>query len=304
MIKVGILEAASSHGAQLVRILLQHPDVEIAWAQSSVAQGLLSSVIKGIVGDTSMSFCRVALGAVDVVINCSPTPVQPEFIAAIAADPSKVRVIETCVSDVSDQYVYGLCELNRKALVRGALLARQPSPLAMAVELSLLPLARHLMLNSPARVSAAVGVGGSECISQRGAGSLPESDEIASALRLVQSSFFHQVDIVEMRCAGVHGLMTIASIPCSMSLGELCDMYEKTFDDHNFVHVCREPVDTRDIAGTNKCLLHLDKHGDILQISCVLDPKIKGTAGNTVHIMNLMFGLHECTGLNLISTVD
>lgn len=304
MIKVGILEASTSHGAQLVRILLHHSDVEIVWAQSSVAQGLLNSVIKGIKGDTDLSFCRVAIGAVDVVINCSATPVQPEFIAAIASDPSKVRVIETCATEISDQYVYGLCELNRKALVRGALLARQPSALAMAVELSLLPLAKHLMLNAPVSVSAATGVGGDEYISQRGSGALPECGEIASALRLVQSSFYQSVDIVEMRCGGARGLMTITSIPCAMSVGELRDLYEKSYEDHNFVHVSHDAVDTRDVAGTNKCMLHLDKSGDMLRVTCVLDPRIKGSAGNIVHIMNLLFGLHECTGLNLISTID
>ncbi len=297
MIKVGILEAATAHGAELVRILLNHPDIQLEWAQSSVTQGPVAATVRGIAGDTTMSFCRLPLAPVDIIINCSQEPVSSESVAAIAADPAKVRIIETAATDLPDTFVYGLCELNRKALVRGAMTARHVTPLAMAVELALLPLAKHLMLNSPVRVAASVGTNGPRTISRRAGGTLPECDEIASAMRLAQSSFFQPVDIVEMRCGGTEGLMAVVSVQCSMPVGEVRPLYEKCYDDHNFVFVSHDAVDTRDVLGTNKCLLHVDKDGDMLRITSVLDPRVKGAAGNTVHILNLMFGLHERTGL-------
>ena len=297
MIKVGILEAATAHGAELVRILLNHPDVQLEWAQSSVAQGALSSTVRGIAGDTAMNFCRLPLAPVDVIINCSPVPVSAESVAAIATDPAKVRIIETAATESPDTYVYGLCELNRKALVRGAMTARPVSPLAMAVELALLPLAKHLLLNSPVSVAATVGTNGPRAISRRAGGMLPECEEIASAMRLAQSSFFQPVDIVEMRCGGTEGLMAVVSVQCSMPVGEVRPLYEKCYDDHNFVFISADPIDTRDVLGTNKCLLHVDKDGDTLRVTAVLDPRVKGAAGNTVHILNLMSGLHERTGL-------
>ena len=304
MIKVGILEAASATGAQLVRILLHHPDVHIVWAQSSLAQGPLSATIRGIAGDTDLSFTRSAFSPVAVIINCSTAPVTGDFVASIAADPAKIRIIELAATDLPDTFIYGLCELNRKALVRGALTARNPTPLAMAVELALLPLAKHLMLTAAVNVAATVGVAATKGISRRGMGMLPESEEIASALRLAQSSFYQQIDIVEMRAGGADGLMAIITLPTAMPLGSLLALYEETYSDHNFTFVSREPIDTRDVLGTNKCLLHLDKNSDTLRITVALDPRIKGTAGNAVHILNLLFGLHECTGLNLIASSD
>jgi len=304
MIKVGILEAASAQGAELVRILLNHPDVELEWAQSSLAQGPIAASIRGITGETAMAFSRQIISPVDVIINCSSTPVAAESIAAAAADPAKVKIIEMSASELPDCFVYGLCEMNRKALVRGAMAAHNPSPLSMAVELALLPLAKHLMLNSSISVSAAVGINGTSAISRRGVGYIPECDEIAAALRLVQSSFSQHIDIVEMRCGGAEGLMAVVSVQCPLPVGELRPLYEKAYEDHNFTFVSTEAVDTRDIAGTNKCLLHLDKQDDILRVTAVLDPRIKGSAGNAVHLLNLMFGLHERIGLALISVPD
>lgn len=303
MIKVGILEASSAVGSSLVRILLNHPDVEIAWAHSSVAQGPLSSAIRGISGETDMTFSRHDLLAVDAIINCSSASVDSDFLAAIACDPAKVRIIELC-ADVSDSFTYGLCELNRKTLVRGALTARSVSPLAMAVELALLPLAKNLMLNAPISVAAAVGVGATHSISRRGTGRMPEADEIADAMRVAQSSFYQPIDIVEMRCGDTGGLMAVVSTQCTMPVGELRPIYESCYSDHNFTFISNEPVDTRDVIGTNKCLIHIEKDGNLLRATSVLDPRVKGAAGNAVHILNLMFGLHERTGLNLISSCE
>lgn len=304
MIKVGVLEAATAIGAELIRILLNHPDVELQWAQSSVVQGALSAYIRGITGETDLSFCRMALGEVDAIINCSPVPVSAEMLAGVARNPANVKIIEMAATELPDTYAYGICELNRKTLVRGCMTARHVSPLAMAVELALFPLAKHLMLNSQISVAATIGVSGTRAISRRGSGRLPECGEIADAMRLVQSSFFGNVDIVEMRSGGADGLMAVISMPCPMPIGEIRPLYEKAYEDHSFTYVREDIVDTRDVAGTNKCLLHLDKVDDTLHITAVLDPRIKGGAGNAVHMLNLMFGLLERTGLAIKATPE
>lgn len=302
MIKVGILEASTAQGAELVRILLHHPDVQIVWAHSSVAQGPATSYIHGITGETDLHFGKQTSGHVDVIINCSTQALTPEALATMDVDRANLRLIEMCATNIPDACDYGLCELNRKALVRGAMTARSATPLAMAIELALLPLAKHLMLNSPVAVAATCGVGGHHCISRRRAGNLPEAAEVADALRLAQSSFYQNINIVEMLAGGLSGLMAVVSMRCTMHLSEIYKLYEESYSDHNFVYVCSEPVDTRDVTSTNKCLLHLDKDDDILTVTAVLDPAVKGGAGNAVHIMNLMFGLHERTGLNLITS--
>ncbi|MDE6269785.1 MAG: hypothetical protein K2M12_02885, partial [Muribaculaceae bacterium] len=116
--------------------------------------GPISTYIRGISGDTDLHFERLALGPGDAVINCSNVAVTPEFLSSAAADPDQVRLIEMCARAGGDQSGYGLCELNRTPLVRGARHAHCPTPLAMAVSLALLPLAKNLLLNSPINISA------------------------------------------------------------------------------------------------------------------------------------------------------
>ena len=81
---------------------------------------------------------------------------------------------------------------------------------------------------------------------------------------------------------------------------KLCEDY---YDDHNFTFVVNHEPDASDVNNTNKCLLNLQSDGDKLKITAVIDGLLKGTAGNAVHIMNLLFGLHERVGLALKAQV-
>jgi N-acetyl-gamma-glutamyl-phosphate reductase len=99
-------------------------------------------------------------------------------------------------------------------------------------------------------------------------------------------------------------LAVTARLKCGVDLEALKELYEQYYDDHNFVFVMSRPVATVDVVNTNKCLITLDKdeHTGIVTIHAVMDLLLKGAAGNAVHVMNLMFGLHERAGLALKGT--
>ena len=65
------------------------------------------------------------------------------------------------------------------------------------------------------------------------------------------------------------------------------------------MHVVDEPIDLKQVVNTNKCLLHLEKHGDKLLVVSCIDNLLKGASGTAVHNMNLLFNLKETTGLIL-----
>ena len=66
-----------------------------------------------------------------------------------------------------------------------------------------------------------------------------------------------------------------------------------------FTFVTNKNIDLKQVVNTNKCLLHLEKHGKKLLILSVIDNLLKGASGQAVQNMNIMFGLDEKTGLNL-----
>ena len=88
-------------------------------------------------------------------------------------------------------------------------------------------------------------------------------------------------------------------VDCPVSIEEVRKLYEDYYDDHNFTFVTDKAPDLKDVVNTNKCILHLDKVGDKLLITSVIDNLLKGASGTAVHNMNLLFGLQERIGLNL-----
>ena len=91
-----------------------------------------------------------------------------------------------------------------------------------------------------------------------------------------------------------------ASVKCSLALEEIERIYEEAYCDHGFVYILPETTELEeDLRGSNKCLIQLSKEGDTLKIGATLDALTKGCTGTAVHIMDLIFGLHERTGLSI-----
>ena len=88
-------------------------------------------------------------------------------------------------------------------------------------------------------------------------------------------------------------------VKCDLELEELYEIYENYYERDSFTHVVKKPVDLKQVVNTNKCLIHLQKFGNKLLITSVIDNLLKGASGQAVHNMNLLFGLEETVGLRL-----
>ena len=301
MIKVGIIGGTRPQAGELLRILINHPDVEIMWVYDPSHKDLpVSQYHRGLAGETYLRFSDTYdLSVIDALFMCHDREGQSRQVLASMSIPENLRIIDMSPDFIGDSgFVYGLPEANRKPLVRGAKRAAVPSPIAMPILLALLPLAKNLMLNSPiqamvVRASHPYDLGLLTVFPQ------DEEAEIGDALRSLQTSFAQPVNIVSVHGGFHRGMMAVVYLQSSISVEQARQLYEDFYDDHSFTFVSDNNPDIREIANTNKCMLNIEKYDDQLVITAVVDDLLKGSAGNAVHLMNLLFGLQERVGLML-----
>lgn len=311
MIKVGIINFGDLTAAELLRILINHPDIELKWVQSRRAAGnRLDALVPGIVGECDLTAVPEAqFDDVDLVFLCGSRDEVASLLPKLPLS-GDLRVIDMSGCHNLDcgegnGWIYGLSEMQRRVLVHEASRVTLPGGVATASLIALMPLARNLLLNSPIEIRSAVG----QSILTDGGKTLngmtladwarDQQHEVAWALRQCQSSFNQPVDLTIVPLAERRTLAVAARLKCNVAGGVISQLYEQYYDDHNFVFIVDRPIVTADVENTNKCLLYLDKderNGDLV-VHAVMDVLLKGSAGNAVHAMNLMFGLHERVGL-------
>ncbi len=288
MIHASIAGADSDAAGELIRILLYHPDVEITGICAPAHAGqALDEVHHGMIGDTDLRFSStIDFSKTNIVFICAQ---QPEsFYAELPADIRIVDLTNSHFYDVSD-YVYGICELNRKPLVRGALHAALPSAAAQAALLPLLPLANSLLLNSDIKIRSSHTV------------SAQATAEIETVVKAMQLSFNHKIEAESQALTtdSARAMLTEVSFDCAIDTAQVVDMFNEFYDDHNFTFISARKPQADDVANTNKCIINIARQGERLVLTSAIDPKIKGLAGTAAHCMNLLFGLHERVGLTL-----
>ena len=317
MIKVGIIGGAGYTAGELIRLLLNHPDVDLVFVNStSNAGNPLTAVHEGLYGETDMCFTdAMPFDAIDVLFFCTAHGDTRKFMETHEL-PENLRIIDLSMdyrlkADNHD-FVYGLPELNRRAICHCKHVAN-PGCFATAIQLALLPLAKQLMLNDDIMVNAITG--------STGAGVKPSATghfswrndnisiykpfehqhvpEIKQSLQQLQHSFHSEIDFIPYRGNFSRGIFCTAVVKNKVGLDELKRIYREYYAEDSFVFVIDEPIDLKQVVNTNKCLIHLEKHGDKLLIVSCIDNLVKGASGTAVHNMNLLFNLEETVGLKL-----
>ena len=309
MIRAGIIGGAGYTAGELIRILVNHPEVEIAFVHStSNAGNYLYDVHGGLFGDTRMRFSdSFDLDAVDVLFLCSAHGKSREFWEQNAM-PATLKVVDLAQDfrDESEGYVYGLPEWQRDK-IRGARKIANPGCFATAIQLALLPLAKAGLLHSPVHVTAITG--------STGAGVKPSAtthfswrtDNLSTYKvfehqhlnEICRNLSFHDIQFVPMRGDFARGIFASVTVDCPLDGEEALKLYQDYYADAAFTFVSGRPVDLKQVVNTNKCIVVPEKHGETLVISSVIDNLLKGASGQAVQNMNLICGLPETTGLKL-----
>lgn len=317
-IKVGIIGGAGYTAGELIRILINHPNVELAFVHStSNAGNKLYSVHEGLFGETEQEFAaEYDLNAVDVVFMCSGHGKSTEFWAQNPR-PEKLKVVDLAQDyrDESCGYVYGLPECNRDR-IKGCSLLANPGCFATAIQLGLMPLAANGLLTSEVSVTGITGSTGAGVkpgatshfswrnnnISVYKAFEHQHLIEIKYNLGMVQGSAVADINFVPVRGDFARGIFVMSHLDCALSIEEVTKLYKDYYADSVFTFVMDSNPDLKQVVNTNKAIVHVEKHGGKLLIISMIDNLLKGASGQAVQNMNLMFGLPETAGLNLKSS--
>ncbi len=320
-IKAGIIGGAGYTGGETIRLLLNHPAVEIAFVNSeSNAGNPLYEVHTDLLGETNIKFTAdKPMDGVDVLFLCVAHGNARKFVEANDIPPH-VKVIDLSNDfrlrekslAASRQFVYGLPEMNREKIRLASNIAN-PGCFATCIQLGLLPLAASQLLKSEVHVSAVTGsTGAGQSLSATSHFSWRNSNmsvykafehqhlgEIGESLRSLKPGFAEAVNFIPYRGDFTRGIIASIYTDCPESIEEVRRIYKDYYKSAAFTFVSDAGVDLKQVVNTNKCLLSLEKHGDKLLIVSVIDNLLKGAAGQAVHNMNLMFGLDETMGIKL-----
>jgi N-acetyl-gamma-glutamyl-phosphate reductase len=330
MFKVGILGAAGYTGGELIRLLLNHPQAEIVFANSeSNAGNLVSDVHEGLIGETDLRFTsEMPFDQVDVVFFCFGHGKSEQFLKEHTI-PANVKIIDMAQDfriKGDHDYVYGLPEIHKEEIKKAQHLAN-PGCFATCIQLGLLPAAKMGLIHDDVAVNGITG--------STGAGQKPGATthfswrnnnfsiykqfthqhlhEICQSLNEVKPAdapFFTSpisekqesgvsIDFIPYRGDFARGIFVTEVVKTDCPLDDVVAFYKEFYKDAAFTHYSDKALDLKQVVNTNKALVHCEKIGNKLLITSVIDNLLKGAVGQAVQNMNIMFGIDETAGLRL-----
>jgi len=323
-IKAGIIGGAGYTGGEMLRILVNHPQVEIAFVNSSSNAGnLISDVHTDLFGDTDLKFTDQISQDIDVLFLCVGHGDAKKFLEANPID-AKVKIIDLSqdfrlsqnskfkIQNLDRAFIYGLPELN-KDKIQSAQNIANPGCFATCIQLGLLPLASKGLLQNEVHINATTGsTGAGQSLSKTSHFSWRNNNlsiykafehqhlnEIGESLTQLQGEVKEALNFIPQRGDFTRGILAAMYTESDLTEEEAYELYESYYSNHSFTHVSRKNIDLKQVVNTNKCLVHLEKHGNKLFIISIIDNLLKGASGQAVQNMNLMFGLEEAVGLKL-----
>ena len=338
-IRVGIFGGSGYGGSELMRILLFHPNVELAFVTANEQAGKsVSEVHRNLYGLTKLIFRTApqdveSLTDLDCVFLALPHGQAMELVPRL---PENVKVIDLSgdfrlrdqqsfeqhygrahtAMQTQKQFVYGLTELNREA-VRKSRLVANPGCFATATLLGLAPLAAKGLITQRVIVDAKTGSSGSGA---KPAANTHHPQRMNSFY--AYKPFTHQhVPEIEQELENLgnwnsefvfmtHSLPVSRGIFASiyietkneLSEEQLRSLFADFYQESFFIRLVKGSPDINWVKTTNFCDLGFATRGQQVVIFSAIDNLVKGAAGQAVQNMNLMFALEEKTGLMFVGT--
>ena len=294
MIKVGILGAAGYTGGELIRLLLNHPEAEIVFANSeSNAGNLVSDVHEGLIGETDLKFTdEMPFDQVDVVFFCFGHGKSEAFLKEHTI-PEGVKIIDLAQDfriKGDHDYVYGLPEINKGDIQKAQHLAN-PGCFATCIQVALLPAAHLNLLNHFSWRNNNLSI--YKPFQHQ------HIAEIRQSLKQVQGYLDADIDFIPYRGDFARGIFCTAVVKTSAPVEDVIEAYKEFYANAAFTHYSDKSIDLKQVVNTNKALVHVEKYGNKLLITSCIDNLLKGAVGQAVQNMNIMFGLDETAGLRL-----
>ncbi len=321
-IKAGIVGGAGYTGGEMIRLLINHPDVAVSFIHSSSNAGnKVSKIHTDLTGETTLVFTDTIQQDIEVLFLCVGHGDAGKFLAENDINAG-IKIIDLSqdfrlkknAAIAGRHFIYGLPELNKEK-IRTADNIANPGCFATAIQLGLLPLAKAGLLGDvyttgiTGSTGAGQGLSGTSHFSWRANNiqaykSLQHQhiNEIHQSLQQLQGNDGMQVNFVPWRGDFTRGIYVSSVIDCGLPLEEIKQLYTSYFHEHPFTSVSDNMIDLKQVVNTNKCLLYIEKQGTKIVVHSAIDNLLKGASGQAVQNMNLLFGLDESAGLRLKST--
>lgn len=319
-VRAGIVGGAGYTGGELLRLLVNHPSVEITFVHSNSNEGnLISDVHTDLIGDTDLRFTGTLSNDIDVLFLCVGHGDAKKFLDANPiADGIKIIDLSQdfrLKASAKGEWVYGLPELNRDRIKTANYIAN-PGCFATCIQLGLLPLAAKGLLKGEVHINGTTGsTGAGQSLSATSHFSWRNNNlsvykafdhqhlnEIGETLVQLDATFDGVLNFIPQRGDFTRGILAAIYLDSDLSAEEAQTLYEEYYASHPFTHVSKKNIDLKQVVNTNKCLVHVEKHGNKLFIISIIDNLLKGASGHAVQNMNLIFGLEERQGLGLKAT--
>ncbi len=318
MIQVGVVGSSGYVAGELIRCLVHHPNVCIDFLYSHSNAGMnVSEMHQDLLGHSNLKFSDQVNPDVDVLFLCLGHGNSAKFLKNHTFSEN------TKVIDLSNDFrlkeksnlqgksfTYGLVELNKNEIKNAKYIAN-PGCFATAIQLGLLPLAKHSQDRKSVHINAITGsTGAGKSLSDTSHFSWRNNnisiykafrhqhlDEINESLHSLQPDA-SELNFLPIRGNFTRGIFASIYTQSELSQEELINLYQSFYEGNPFVFVSEKSVHLKQVVNTNNCFIQVEKIDDKVLVTSVIDNLLKGAAGQAIQNMNLMFGLEESTGIH------
>ncbi len=312
MTTIGIIGGGGYTAGELLRILVHHPEVEIAFVQSQSQAGKpLYHTHTDLLGETELTFSADA-GEADVLFLCMGHGRSQTWMEE--NKPSADTLVVDLSTDyrMSEDWVYGLPEINA-AQTRDAKRVANPGCFATAIQLGLLPLVKAGLANGEVHINGMTGSTGAgqspmptthfswrnSNVSVYKAFTHQHLNEIGRNVKLLGRKDAKGLNFLPLRGPFARGIFVTTYVQTDESESQLKGLFHNFYSQATFTHVTDRNPDLKQVVNTNKGIVFVEKHGDKALVISMIDNLLKGASGQAVQNMNLALGFDEGAGLGL-----
>jgi len=337
-VRAGVINVTGYIGAELARLLCQHPQVELVTVTGrSTAGQKLGNVFPSLAGTNYIIKAELD-SEVDIAFSTMPHKSSVDVVPSLLKQGIKVvdASADFRLKNAGEypkwygfthpsprllrEAVFGLPELHQEEIASASLVAN-PGCYSTGALLALAPIVKEELIYPDIVVDSKSGVSGAGrslsltthyseanedvcAYSLEGHRHLPE---IEQELKALNPSFSPSITFVPHLVPMTRGILSTCYAKLADSRRLIADslnqIYREFYKHAPFVQITTQPPHTKHVWGTNFCLIYptIDLKTDRLIVISCLDNLVKGGAGQAVQNMNLMFNLPETTGLEALA---